>query len=118
VHVPVSSFDRLLAYWHASSCVVAQVETQPKSNTTYCYWAGDWWLVVVSRVYHLASPLPQLLRLYDLDFPLPALHCEQTRITATGEEAYDSWMDRKTDESKMTEVNARRNLHTLYWKHS
>jgi hypothetical protein len=29
VHVSVWSFDRLLAYWHASSCVVAQVETQP-----------------------------------------------------------------------------------------
>jgi transposase len=26
---PSAAFDRLLAYWHASSCVVAQVETQP-----------------------------------------------------------------------------------------
>jgi hypothetical protein len=31
-HVSVWSFDRLLAYWLASSCVVAQVETQPYSN--------------------------------------------------------------------------------------
>jgi hypothetical protein len=33
VHVSVWSFDRLLAYWHASSCVVAQVETQPNMNS-------------------------------------------------------------------------------------
>jgi hypothetical protein len=30
VHVSAWSFDCLLAYWHASSCVVAQVETQPQ----------------------------------------------------------------------------------------
>jgi hypothetical protein len=36
VHVSVWSFDRLFAYWHASSCVVAQVETQP-----YSIWTSD-----------------------------------------------------------------------------
>jgi hypothetical protein len=62
VHVSVWSFDRLLAYWHASSCVVAQVETQPRAVKFLAVWLAvgiEWDGSLVPRTQ--VDPLYQLL---------------------------------------------------------
>lgn len=87
-------------------------------DLSYRNWGAYWWLVVVIRVYDFATPLPHLSPLCDLDVSLPAFHREQIRITAGGEDPYESRLDRETDESRIAKVTARRKLRTLYWKHS